>query len=520
MPACLMVGLALAMAVGQADTSSDYEQAPPMEDLTNGTPVQEPAPSPESVPMSPDPEAPYEAERSAVGNSVNGYLDNGFNFQRAKVDGLLSTHDLPQIDDLIELNVQLKHTYAAQGFVYGDMSAFAQFAGIYRTKDTAGHEVDFGDHQVSTYLPLFSLNEFYLSHDVTRELNLTVGKKRMVWGAGFAFNPTDLFDPPKDPTNFTFQRAGFWMGRAEANFGDYAASIVAAPGVTEQAVGLPYAFVKYPAWDRKDKDAHFQVAGRFYANWLNSDVNLMVFYGNKYNDAFANKWRYGVSFSRFFLTDYELHLEALLQTGSVQNYPNTPCFGSTSAAAECLRLGLPLTVPSRLHDKALFPHLIAGVRRQFDDESVLSLEYYFQADYKLGATTVHALQGVDLTVQEGEFTVVLGPSGSGKTTLLNIIGCLDRCSSGSYKLDGEEIADRDFNALAGVRNRKVGFIFQSFNLIPVLAVAENIEFPLMVRFTHDPRVVKHATRAMQIEDGKMLSGDAPTELMQSLRGAG
>ena len=97
-------------------------------------------------------------------------------------------------------------------------------------------------------------------------------------------------------------------------------------------------------------------------------------------------------------------------------------------------------------------------------------------DYKLGTTTVQALKGVDLTVQEGEFTVVLGPSGSGKTTLLNIIGCLDRCSGGSYKLDGEEIADRDFNALAGVRNRKVGFIFQSFNLIPVLNVAENIEF--------------------------------------------
>jgi putative ABC transport system ATP-binding protein len=102
-------------------------------------------------------------------------------------------------------------------------------------------------------------------------------------------------------------------------------------------------------------------------------------------------------------------------------------------------------------------------------------------DYLLGKTKVSALRGVDLEVSAGEFTVVTGPSGSGKTTLLNIIGCLDRATSGSYRLDGEEVGERDFDALADVRNRKIGFIFQSFNLIPVLNVAENIEFPCMVR---------------------------------------
>ncbi|WP_225408892.1 ABC transporter ATP-binding protein [Stigmatella hybrida] len=102
-------------------------------------------------------------------------------------------------------------------------------------------------------------------------------------------------------------------------------------------------------------------------------------------------------------------------------------------------------------------------------------------DYLLGKTKVSALRGVDLSVAAGEFTVVTGPSGSGKTTLLNIIGCLDRATSGSYKLDGEEVGNRDFDALAEVRNRKIGFIFQNFNLIPVLNVAENIEFPCVVR---------------------------------------
>lgn len=101
--------------------------------------------------------------------------------------------------------------------------------------------------------------------------------------------------------------------------------------------------------------------------------------------------------------------------------------------------------------------------------------------YQLGKTSVPALQGVDLDVEAGEFTVVMGPSGSGKTTLLNIIGLLDRADAGSFRLDGEELAGRDFNDMASLRNRKIGFIFQSFNLVPVLDVLENIEFPCLLR---------------------------------------
>ncbi len=101
--------------------------------------------------------------------------------------------------------------------------------------------------------------------------------------------------------------------------------------------------------------------------------------------------------------------------------------------------------------------------------------------YQLGKTSVPALRGVDLDVEAGEFTVVMGPSGSGKTTLLNIIGLLDRADAGSFTLDGEELAGRDFNDMAALRNRKIGFIFQSFNLIPVLDVRENIEFPCLLR---------------------------------------
>ncbi|MDP2342760.1 MAG: ABC transporter ATP-binding protein [Deltaproteobacteria bacterium] len=101
-------------------------------------------------------------------------------------------------------------------------------------------------------------------------------------------------------------------------------------------------------------------------------------------------------------------------------------------------------------------------------------------DYVLGAVVVPALKGVDLAIEMGEFTVLMGPSGSGKSTLLNILGLLDRPSAGSYKLEDKEVGDVDFDDLAEVRNRRVGFIFQSFNLVPVLDVIENIELPLLI----------------------------------------
>jgi putative ABC transport system ATP-binding protein len=122
--------------------------------------------------------------------------------------------------------------------------------------------------------------------------------------------------------------------------------------------------------------------------------------------------------------------------------------------------------------------------------------------YQLGKTSVEALRGVNFSVAEGEFTVVLGPSGSGKTTLLNIIGCLDRATSGQYLLDGEDVSNRDFNELAEVRNFKIGFIFQNFNLIPVLNVIENIEFPCLVREKREERAkLRERVRAVCAEVG-------------------
>lgn len=113
-----------------------------------------------------------------------------------------------------------------------------------------------------------------------------------------------------------------------------------------------------------------------------------------------------------------------------------------------------------------------------NNKQVIRLEN-IRRDFRVGDETVHALRGVSFTICEGEFVTIMGTSGSGKSTLLNTLGCLDTPTAGEYYLDGVSVRTMDKNQRATLRNRKIGFVFQSYNLLPKTTAVENVELPLM-----------------------------------------
>ena len=126
--------------------------------------------------------------------------------------------------------------------------------------------------------------------------------------------------------------------------------------------------------------------------------------------------------------------------------------------------------------------------------------------------TVHALRGVNLEIAAGEFVAIMGASGSGKSTLMNILGCLDTPTSGSYWLDGVPVEDRDADALAALRNRRMGFVFQQFNLMPRTSALENVELPLLYAGVRQPERRRRALAALQRVGLGERSSHSPAQL--------
>ena len=116
--------------------------------------------------------------------------------------------------------------------------------------------------------------------------------------------------------------------------------------------------------------------------------------------------------------------------------------------------------------------------------------------YYVGGEEVRALDGVDLTISKNEFLAIKGPSGSGKSTLMNMIGCLDTPTSGDYEFEGEMVHNMDDNQLASIRNRKIGFVFQTFNLLPKATAQHNVEIPLVYANIRREKRLMMASKAL------------------------
>ncbi len=132
--------------------------------------------------------------------------------------------------------------------------------------------------------------------------------------------------------------------------------------------------------------------------------------------------------------------------------------------------------------------------------------------YDLGEFKIHALRGIDLSIDRGEFVAIMGPSGSGKSTLMHILGCLDRPTKGRYLLEGKDVSSLDRNSLAAVRNEKIGFVFQVFNLLPRTTALENVELPLLYDGTPTRDRVRKAKKALAQVGLEGREGSYPNQL--------
>jgi|SRR5579885_685081 len=153
----------------------------------------------------------------------------------------------------------------------------------------------------------------------------------------------------------------------------------------------------------------------------------------------------------------------------------------------------------------------SGVNPQFNERAIIQTNEIWRT-YRMGSEEIHALHGVTFTIERNEYVAIIGPSGSGKSTLMNIIGCLDTPSQGEYWLNKKLVSEMDDDELAHIRNKEIGFVFQTFNLLPRATALHNVELPLIYNGTPAGERIEKAKRALEsVELGSRMT-HKPNEL--------
>jgi putative ABC transport system ATP-binding protein len=153
-----------------------------------------------------------------------------------------------------------------------------------------------------------------------------------------------------------------------------------------------------------------------------------------------------------------------------------------------------------------------AIRQDLVDQGVAILTEDLWKTYEMGGEKLHALRGINLTIRRGEYVAIMGPSGSGKSTLMNLIGCLDTPTSGKYWLAGRLVSELDDDELAAIRNKEIGFVFQTFNLLPRATALHNVELPMIYNGTPSEERIARAKRALEAVDLGARMYHKPNEL--------
>lgn len=314
--------------------------------------------------------------RTFLQKKLVGWIDSRTTGGYVSVAKLLPSDDTPQLSNLTEANLALTLDLGDAARIYGDLSWVWGRGGFFVGDDGSGGRADVEAHDVPAAQPGAYISELYGLVRFGEHWNLTLGKKRVVWGTGLAWNPTDLLNPPKDPTDPTQQRTGSWMARVEGQYERFSLSLVGAAKATATVAGVPSRWL----WNPADDVPEYTLGARIYALVADTDLSAFAFFGNRFNDVFEDKLRLGAAFSRVVGESFEVHAEALVQRGSSRLYVDGSCTADLAAAAGCVAAGTAVAEHSRVDDDGIRLKTLAGLRYQFGAAASLSFEYLYNQE--------------------------------------------------------------------------------------------------------------------------------------------
>ena len=299
-------------------------------------------------------------------------------------------NDLPMFVSIAEANVTTRAAlFSEQLHLVLDASVIDRRGiGFVRAHDNKLVTVD--NHDVTTQRPSFVFSEASARWSPVSHVVLSAGKMRVVWGTGIAFNPTDVLNPARDPTNPSLQRAGRLMARVDVPYENLTATVLVAPSVLHEELGVPLLVGVHPAWQvtgapARDDVLHYAAAARVYLLVVDTDVNVWTVWQNRDLNAtdagvFENKARVMASGARMLSDSLEGHVEVMMQTGSDRLFADPACVSSDARLRACALGSTPVVARNKLDSTAVLPRILLGLRLLPDDESMLTAEYLYAAD--------------------------------------------------------------------------------------------------------------------------------------------